>query len=309
MNLQKMSKDELIAYVQELQAKLKEPDRLKGNYSLALSLQSSEILRKHFELSQKKNPAFSLRSFANKVGISPGKVSEILNGQYLMSIEMAERIVEKIGFEDHEKQSFLQAVQNENANLQELREFHRKMAEKNNLFTKKSLRHLEQEEEVHLLDHWQFYGIMTALEVKTNDHSVAGIASIMGMDESEVEERLRKMLHLKFVEEKEGKFSLVPRGNYNEGISTSPRASQIAAKKCSVSAFNYLSDRFSKTMYSESVSDAQQDVYFFLKAIDSSKVGKVPEFIAQSAYKSLEEMAQSENIDAIYMVNISFLKV
>lgn len=310
MDLANKTKEELLQRIQELESQLLSFTKPSGTYNMfSTVLESTTLLKNKFEEIQKKNPQFSLRAFAKKVEISPGKISDILKGQYLISREMAKKIAEKIDFENVQKTRFLDAVELENTNFEDYRNFSKSLAEKETFYAKE-LNPLQDDDEIQLLDHWTFYGMMAAFEIKDCDHTPAWLAQQMKLSEDVVLERLHIMIGRGIVEKKEDRYYLVPQSNFNNAIPASKRASQIAAQKCSISAFNYMANRFQNTITREAPDhDVQNNVYFFINAVDSSKIGNIPEFVAQSAYKSIEEMAQSPNRDAVYMVNISFLKV
>lgn len=61
------------------------------------------LLKNHFEEIQKKNPNFSLRSYANKIGINAGSLSSIMKGKRHVSLELAERLSKNILSADDKK--------------------------------------------------------------------------------------------------------------------------------------------------------------------------------------------------------------
>ena len=54
------------------------------------------ILIREFTEAQAKNPAFSQRAFAKRVGLSSGAMSSLLNGKRRISKKIAIRLVEKL---------------------------------------------------------------------------------------------------------------------------------------------------------------------------------------------------------------------
>src|ERR1700677_3905549 len=61
------------------------------------------------------NPRYSLRAFAHAVGLSPGFLSKILNGERNLSASTAVTVGEKLGFSAAESAHFCELVQMENA--------------------------------------------------------------------------------------------------------------------------------------------------------------------------------------------------
>lgn len=55
-----------------------------------------KILEKNFDLRKQKNPRFSMRSYAKKIGLSPGALSEILKGKRQLRSDRALKILETL---------------------------------------------------------------------------------------------------------------------------------------------------------------------------------------------------------------------
>ena len=69
-----------------------------------------EWLQQEWVFRREKNAALSLRSFARFLRISPGRLSEILSGKRKISLEMAERICERLAFAPELKTAFIASV-------------------------------------------------------------------------------------------------------------------------------------------------------------------------------------------------------
>lgn len=68
------------------------------------------FLNDQFDQSKKANPSFSLRSFAKKLHLSPGMLSEILNGHRRLTKKTAEKIIENTKVTDSEKRRLAQMI-------------------------------------------------------------------------------------------------------------------------------------------------------------------------------------------------------
>jgi transcriptional regulator with XRE-family HTH domain len=73
------------------------------------------LLKSRFEAAAKKNPGFSLRAFARRIGLSPGALSEIMRRKRGISAERALDIVDRLGLEDAELARFRHLVLRDNA--------------------------------------------------------------------------------------------------------------------------------------------------------------------------------------------------
>jgi uncharacterized protein (TIGR02147 family) len=69
-----------------------------------------ELLQQEWASRREKNPALSLRSFARFLKISPGRLSEILSGKRKLSLEMAERISDRLGLDPETKAKLISSI-------------------------------------------------------------------------------------------------------------------------------------------------------------------------------------------------------
>lgn len=73
------------------------------------------ILKDQLERRQTANPRYSLRSFAQRLEISPSKLSEILSGKKRLSTERAEILAQKLGLRGNERDLFVLSAEVESA--------------------------------------------------------------------------------------------------------------------------------------------------------------------------------------------------
>jgi transcriptional regulator with XRE-family HTH domain len=64
------------------------------------------ILQQTLLTKQKKNSRYSLRAFARDLRVSPSFLSEVLNGKYGISRQLARQIAERLGFDARECDHF-----------------------------------------------------------------------------------------------------------------------------------------------------------------------------------------------------------
>lgn len=64
------------------------------------------ILQQTLFTKQQKNKRYSLRAFARDLKISPSFLSEVLNGKYGISKQLAGQIADRLGFNSEENQHF-----------------------------------------------------------------------------------------------------------------------------------------------------------------------------------------------------------
>lgn len=69
-----------------------------------------DILRVEFQSRKARNQYYSLRAFAQAIGIGSGALSEILNGKRNLGVNKAGEIVDKLKLTEAEKEQFLKSI-------------------------------------------------------------------------------------------------------------------------------------------------------------------------------------------------------
>lgn len=64
------------------------------------------LLQKELERRQGKNPSYSLRSFARDIGLSPSRLSEIVNARQRLSMKSAQEVSQRLGLCQRDQQLF-----------------------------------------------------------------------------------------------------------------------------------------------------------------------------------------------------------
>jgi len=67
-------------------------------------------IQSEFSWRQIRNPRYSLRSFARFLGISSGRLSELMAGKRLVTEAMGERFASKLGYKTTEKEGFILSI-------------------------------------------------------------------------------------------------------------------------------------------------------------------------------------------------------
>lgn len=132
------------------------------------------------ELSQrsKKNPAYSLRSFAKSVGINSGALSAIINKKRPLTVTTAKKILDGLGLDPKTRTKLLQSLVTE-ANSESKDKFH-------------SL----SEDLFRTVQNWEYFAILSLLETKTVDSSAKAISQRLKISQAtalEAIETLKRM--------------------------------------------------------------------------------------------------------------------
>ncbi|UXR64547.1 DUF4423 domain-containing protein [Bdellovibrio bacteriovorus] len=151
---------------------------------------SKDVLLFDYNSKKSKNSRFSKRSYAKLLGISSGRLTEILNGKAPLTEKKAQSIVNKLGLEPYEKQYFLRLVENENLQRTERRGRSR--------YEGVAPRRLKMDEVV-LVQDWEYFALMSLIEVSTFKSDRKWIAKKLGLSLARTDEVLQRLVSMGFV--------------------------------------------------------------------------------------------------------------
>lgn len=142
----------------------------------------SVTLKKYFDDAKRRNPNYTLRSFAKKLNLSSGSLSEILNKNRRITRKKAEEILSKLDLDCSQKESFIESfVINE------------KIQYINNDAPKKiNIERMESE-------HWKIFAILNIIETDNFIFDVTWIAKRLVLKESEVKEIIDYLFQEKLI--------------------------------------------------------------------------------------------------------------
>ncbi|WP_374074148.1 DUF4423 domain-containing protein [Bdellovibrio bacteriovorus] len=140
------------------------------------------LLKSKLEEIQKKNPRFSFRSLAKKVGISPGCLNELMHGKRPLSEFYANKIVLGLELDTAERNEIYSMISTRS----------RKFAVQKTL----------QEQELELLTNWEHFAILNLFRMKNFQSEPAWIAERLALPIEKVEMSLQLLMNLGFIKKK-----------------------------------------------------------------------------------------------------------
>ncbi len=147
-----------------------------------------DLVKNHISDIKRKNPLYSMRAFAKKMGISVGGVSSFLSGKSDYSVEMLERIVSSIVSSPEERKHILKEY---NVLLvDQLRE-----RTKSSNYSYRILN----DDEMSFIKDWYHYAILFLTKTKDFRLDILWISKRLGISSEEVESALSRLLHLKLI--------------------------------------------------------------------------------------------------------------
>jgi len=157
----------------------------------------------HDELDRRKmiNPTYSLRAFARDLQVAPSTLSEILNGKYGVSNKLINKFVSTLGL-NREEADYLQLLTfRDNPWKQRRREETIRKIEK--------FKHLKQRvflEKYQIIGQWYYVAILELTWLNDFRSDYLWIGQKLGLSPSVVERAVKKLLDLKLLVEREGRW-------------------------------------------------------------------------------------------------------
>ena len=135
-----------------------------------------KILLENFKVIREKNPAFSLRSYARKLGVSPASLSEIMSGKRNITEKTATKVFERLNISPAEKLML------------------RKISEgKKSVGTKDPQFLLLEMDHYHLISEWFYFAILSLAETETFQDTPEWIAERLNIRISETRTALERL--------------------------------------------------------------------------------------------------------------------
>jgi uncharacterized protein (TIGR02147 family) len=248
---------------------------------------SKEFLHYDYSLKRKKNSRFSMRSYALHLGLSNGRLTEMMNGKAPITEKRALAIVAKLFLSDLQKKLFLRIVENENQSRSDGR---RKL----NPSSSKRL-HLD---EFALISDWEYFALMALIETSTFRSDVTWISRKLNIGTARCEEVLGKLQRLGYVQvQTNGSM----KNNYHALSTLTDIPSTVlrkANKDCILQSLEKMDD----------VDVDMREISSLTLPTDVSKM-KAAKTLIRKFKDDMTKLCETENSTEIYNLNIQFVPV
>lgn len=158
-------------------------ERMSFNQSMAQPDSSiSVFLHDILEKRRARNPKYSMRAFARDLGLSAGRLSDILTGRRIPGKELTKRISESLKFTDAEFQYFSDLI-----------ERHRV------IHSEKAGAHQLRDDEFAIVADWEHFAILNLMGTAVFRSEIPWIAERFGISELRVQSALERLKRLGLV--------------------------------------------------------------------------------------------------------------
>lgn len=162
-----------------------------------------KLIKNKLEESCNSNPLYSLRAFANYLGLDRSSLSAVLKGKQGLSLSKAEQIAKKLNLSAHEKEHFITLVKAKDSRSKQARIEAQKALSK--FATKTELNSLTLDA-FKIISDWYHYAILELIKTKSSVNNINWISKRLGITRYETENAIERLKRLELIEEKNGKY-------------------------------------------------------------------------------------------------------
>lgn len=244
-------------------------------------MQIQNILNRKLTELKSKNPSFSMRAFAKKLGLQPSATNEILKGKRRVSHKLAERIADRLLLDPTERMNLL-------------KEFPQKMNRKSKYKEGKEADLSQMKLSSHqfeLISDWSHYAILNLITTKNFNSKESEIADRLGLSLKKVQDSLANLFKLNLIKTEEG---ILKRTNWQ--TNTSDDVLNVSLQKMHITDMEMAKEKLSN------VDVRLRDFTSYTLAFDLKNMPKVKELI-RKLQDDVDELMQDSNPTEVYKMN------
>lgn len=245
---------------------------------------SVEILIHDYEIRKKRNPRFSKRAYANLLGLSSGRLTDVLSERSPLAVKSAAKIAKKLIVPTQEQELFVALVENE------------QVARRQKTGSGKQKRlNLD---EFAIISDWEYFAFMALLETSVFKNDVSWIAKKLGISVQRTKEIIEHLTTHNFITKNElGTFS-----NVHNSLSTLTDIPSEVLQKANVDCI------LSGIQRMNTVGILERDVTSLTLPISVRKIPALKSLIREFKSKAAALM-HNEHTDEVYNLNIQLVPV
>lgn len=256
-------------------------------------------LRNELEAARVKNSRYSLRAMAKKLGLSPGRLSEIMNGRRRLTTQMAMRIADRLEYGPDKRAEFLGTVDDARNDASNPRAAIPTAALPAPL---KSLRQPKYDplemDRFHVIADWYHFAILSLIETTDFNSSPDWISKRLGISIAQAESALERLQSTKLI-------SISAKGRVRstgKNIETPTDIASTALKR----SHRQTLEQAIEAIYEVPLNE--RDITSMTMAIDSKKIPQAKKLI-RDFRKKMAAFLENGPADEVYNLNIQLLPI
>lgn len=262
---------------------------------LAVEEDFRNILSKELSSRLRRNPRYSLRSFARDLGISSGRLSEILNKRAGISSTKARQIASRLNLSKEEAEIFYALVEKANAR-QPLR---RLAAEKRLDVLKKSFQYkMIDLETFRVISDWYHFAILELTYISDFKSDSRWIAKRLGISEHETQLAIERLLKLGLLLKEKNRLK-----DANAHLATPSEIPSESIKQY----HSQILEKAISSLYTQTVD--RRDITANTVAIAKKDLPKAKKMIRDFRRRFNRQMRESSQREDVYCLSLQFFSL
>lgn len=225
------------------------------------------------------NPSYSVRAYAQSLGINSGSLTSILNGKRSIGTKVAKRLINQLELSGWDKNAYL----NEQFGLSKT------------LPTNKKLKRQLEEDEIELISSWEHFAILSYLETPQSK-TLVSIANKFNLPIGRCRQALERLSRLNLLVQEDGKWKL--KDDVCD-LETTHDIPNYAIRKAHKEYIQLASDSIEQ----HHVDD--REIIGTTLAIDPNKIPEAKKRI-RTFLDDLSKYLSEDNKEEVYRINLQF---
>lgn len=234
------------------------------------------VLLKEFINAKAKNPSFSVRAFARRIGLQPSATNEILKGQRRVSRKLATKILNKLNLDPVSVADVL-----EEPSLKRSKKAKQDVLRLN-------------ADQFEAISNWVHYAILSLIRTKDFRSDPEWIASRLGVSQSQVTQALDRMCRLEMISVKNGKIQRLAKP-----LRTSEDTLDLSIQK------SHLQDLELIRRAIQELATTERDVSSMTMPLSLEKLAEAKVLIREFQ-EQLASLVIGNSAEEVYRVSVSF---
>ncbi|MEZ4742334.1 MAG: TIGR02147 family protein [Bdellovibrionota bacterium] len=253
-----------------------------------------DILKAILSHRKKKNPAYSMRAFARNIGISPSRLSEVLNSNRSLSIRMAKIIATNAFDTLRDQEYFTNLVILESKTSKFIIDAARKRIEQ---YRSDTQARTLTSDELQDLNKWHDMAILQLIKQRDTIPEIDEIASRLGIEKNQADRSLQKLHTLGFLNQELSK---------QRYLNVCCQAGPLIPKEDMADIQKQLFQLYQQRNLSECSEQISSHCQYL--SIPDNKI-EIAKDILQNCHRQLVEEAQSPNTERIFCLSTNFFEI
>lgn len=258
-------------------------------------LDYKKFLKEELASRVERNPRYSLRSFADSLGVAPSHLSRVISGQKRLSLSCAARVTQKLNFNSKESNYFIDLVQLEHVKDHEVKG---KILERLCKHSRLNHEKILDIEMFKIISNWYHFAILSLSKLKIQKSSSVWVAKKLGLNEQTAQMAINRLKDLKLLSEDSGRLVTCQEAE----ISTTDDVASVAIQKNHEENI----EKAKKALYAQTL-----DLREFGNCTLSIQMRDLPKakVMIREAIKKLNFELDTQNGDELFQLNVQFFKL